>query len=83
MLEMAASVDAAAGALAFAGNELPHVGQNLARGLQTVWHTGQIFSTALVTVSATALRSEEVAGGVCRVPQRLQNLAFAASALPH
>lgn len=81
--EVEASADAADGALAFAGNELPHLGQNLARGLQTAWHKGQFFSAAVVTVAAAALRSEVVVGGACRVPQRLQNLAFAASALPH
>lgn len=41
--EVEASADAADGALAFAGNELPHLGQNLARGLQTAWHEGQFF----------------------------------------
>jgi hypothetical protein len=66
-----------------AGNELPHLGQNLAKGLQTAWHTGQIFSAGAVTGAAAALGSEMVVDGVCRAPQRLQNLAFAASALPH
>lgn len=66
-----------------AGKEWPHLGQNLASGLQTAWHCGQIFSVAATAGAAVTAASGAALGGVCLEPQRLQNLALAASALPH
>ena len=74
-----AGMAAAAVAAALASNTEPHLGQNLACGLQIAWHCGQVFSA----FAARAARSSVAGGRACRVPQRLQNLAFAASALPH
>ena len=80
--ETASAGGAATALSALAGKEVPHLGQNLARGLQTAWHCGQTFSVAAEGTGA-ATASGAAAGRVCLEPQRLQNLAFAASALPH
>ena len=81
--ETATAGGAATALSALAGNEWPHLGQNLASGLQTAWHCGQIFSAAATAGAAVTAASGAALVGVCLEPQRLQNLALAASALPH
>ena len=78
-----AAVGAGLAPSVIAGKELPHLGQNLACGLQTAWHCGQFFSVAAEAGAAVTAASATVLGRFCLDPQRLQNLALAASALPH
>ena len=56
-----------------APNTVPHLGQNLACGLQTAWQWPQIFSVGAVSA----------AGVSCLAPQFLQNLALGVSGLLH
>lgn len=68
-------VDAAVAGAATASstNTVPHLGQNLACGLQTARQSPQVFSVGAVSA----------AGVSCLAPQFLQNLALGVSGLLH